>query len=113
MVSAPCSSPSYSNSIFPVMAGSEPYTSLTRGTTCFSLSKIERCSALESTFSNTLIGSRWLTPERPSMRLSPRASNATRSTSSRMKSGSSSARPSRSSHASCSVISIPCSTVGG
>ena len=84
-----------------------------RGTTRFSFVTMERCSALEITLSSAEMGSRWLTPEVPSTRLSLRASNAMRSTTSLMKPGTSRGLPSRSVHASCSVISMPCSTVGG
>ena len=73
IVSAPCSSPSYSSSSLPVIAGSAAYTSDTRGTTAFSLVAIARRSALETTFSSTLIGSRCDTPLFLSTRLSLRA----------------------------------------
>ena len=43
-----------------------------------------RRSAFEMTFSSTEIGSRWLTPERLSTRLSSRAENASCSTVSRI-----------------------------
>ena len=72
----------------------------TRGTTVFSLVAMVRLSALDTTFSRTLIGSRCDTPERRSTRLSSRASNATRSISSAIKGGSLRGRPSRSSQAS-------------
>ena len=87
MVSPPCSSPSYSSSSLPVIEGTAAYTSLIRGTTGSSSQRRARRSALEIAFSSTLIGSRWLTPERLSTRLSSRASNATRSITSSTKSG--------------------------
>src|SRR2546422_970372 len=68
-----------------------------------------RRSALDTTFSSTLIGRRWDTPLRRSTRLSSRASNAMRSISSSMKSGSFSGRPLRSSHDSWRVIAPPSS----
>ena len=111
--SAPWSSPSYSNSSFPVIAGNDACTSVTRGTTRFSLLTMPRRSALEMTASTRLMGSRWLTPERRSTRLSARASNATRSINSRMNWGMSSCRPSRSVQASCRVIFMPSSSVVG
>ena len=58
-----------------------------RGTTSFSPERIARRSALEMTFSITLIGRRWLTPERLSMRLSSRATKAICSITWRTKSG--------------------------
>ena len=64
-------------------------------------------------FSSTLIGSRWLTPERLSTRLSSRASKAIRSITSSTKSGMSSGVPPRPVHASCAVISMPSCTVRG
>ena len=86
---------------------------MARGTTFLSPSAIERRSALETAFSRTLMGSRWLTPERLSTRLSSRASKATRSMTSSTKSGTSSGMPPRSTHASCAVISMPSGTVRG
>src|SRR6059036_417255 len=68
MASAPWSSPSYSSSSLPVMAGSAAYTSDTRGTTVFSLVAIVRRSAFDMTFSSTLIGKRCDTPLRRSQR---------------------------------------------
>ena len=61
--------------------------SLIRGTTAGSPDRRPRRSALETACSSTLIGSRWLTPERLSTRLSSRASKATRSTTSSTNSG--------------------------
>ena len=85
----------------------------TRGTTTFSLVRMVRRSALDTTFSSSEIGSRCDTPLRRSTRLSSRASKAMRSISSSMNSGTRIGRPSRSTHASCFVIAVPSSTVSG
>jgi hypothetical protein len=88
--------------------------SLILGTITSSPSRRARRSALETAFSNTVIGSRWDTPLRRSTRLSSRASNAIRSMTSAMKSGITTGRSSpRSIHASCAVIAMPSSTVRG
>ena len=84
-----------------------------RGTTVFSFVRMARRSAFDAAFSNTLMGNRCETPLRLSTRLSVRASNAIRSISSAMKSGTRSARPVRASHASCMEIVAPSSTVSG
>jgi hypothetical protein len=73
---------------------------------------------LRPTFSITVIGMRCDTPERLSMRLSLRASNATRSTTSAHDLGHAHrlARPPpsvRAVHASCCVMLIPSSTLSG
>jgi hypothetical protein len=54
-----------------------------RGTTSFSPLASARRSALETTSSSVLMGSRWLTPERLSILRSPRAWKAISSTTSR------------------------------
>jgi hypothetical protein len=107
-VSAPFNSPSYSISNLPVMDGSAAYTSLTRATAQSSRFISARRSAFETTFSIAEIGSRWLTPERLSMRRSCRAWNAISSTTSATKVGTSvrGPTPSRVSHASWAVIAI-------
>jgi hypothetical protein len=109
----PTSSPSYSSSIFPVIAGSAAYTSDTRGTTSHSPVIAARRSAFDTAFSSTEIGMRCETPERLSIRLSVRASKAMRSIISAMKSGTRTGSAPRSRHASCSVIAMPSSTVLG
>ena len=78
-----------------------------RGTISASPDTMARRSALETTFSMTVIGMRCDTPDRLSMRRSLRASNAMRSITSAMKSGTRTARLSRSVHASCRVMSMP------
>ena len=109
----PTSSPSYSSSILPVMAGCAAYTSEMRGTISSSPVTMARRSELETTFSITLIGMRCDTPDRRSMRLSVRASNAMRSTTSAMKSGTRTVFASRVVHDSCAVMAMPSSTVSG
>ena len=116
MAAPPTSSPSYSSSSLPVIAGSAAYTSVSRGTTSRSLPPMARRSAFETTFSSTEIGMRCDTPERRSTRLSVRASKATRSTSSLSSGGTrTGGEPPawRAVHASCRVIAIPSSTSSG
>ena len=112
-LSEPCSSPSYSSSSLPVIAGSAAYRSPMRGTTLSSERRRARRSAFEIMLSMTVIGMRWLTPERWSTRLSSRARNAIRSTVSATKSGTSTHTPSRAVHDSWRVISMPVSTSSG
>jgi hypothetical protein len=87
MDAPPTSSPSYSSSSLPVMAGSAANTSAMRGTPSGSPVRTARRSALLTTFSIAVIGMRCDTPERLSTRLSVRASKATRSITSRTSSG--------------------------
>jgi hypothetical protein len=84
-----------------------------RGTISDSPVANARRSAFETTFSRTVIGMRCETPDRLSMRRSFRASNATRSITSAMKSGMRTGRSPRTVQASCRVISIPRSTASG
>ncbi len=84
-----------------------------RGTTSHSPVCTARRSALEIAFSITEIGIRCETPERLSTRLSVRASNAMRSTSSAMKSGTRTGSPPRVVHASWRVMATPRSTLAG
>jgi hypothetical protein len=84
-----------------------------RGTTRSSPLRSALRSALDTIVSMTVIGMRWLTPERWSTRLSARARKAISSTVSWTKSGTSMLAPARSTHASWRVMSIPTSTTSG
>ena len=87
-LSAPRSSPSYSSSNLPVIAGQRGVdVGDARHDRLVSPARSARRSAFDTTFSSSEIGSRWLTPERLSIFESWRAWNATSSTTSRTNSG--------------------------
>jgi len=87
--------------------------SVTLGTARLSQACSARRSAFETTFSRLVMGMRWLTPDRLSTFLSARAWKAISSTTSRTYCGTSTSRPSRSSHASCAVMVIAFCRVAG
>jgi len=79
--------------------------SVTRATTGASPLASARRSAFETTVSSTLIGRRWLTPDRLSIFRSARAWKAISSITSRTNRGTSTLPP-RATQASCSVMVI-------
>ncbi|MYI75516.1 MAG: hypothetical protein F4057_09440 [Acidobacteria bacterium] len=91
---------------------------MTRATTASSPAASARRSAFDNTFSRQVIGSRWLTPERRSTRLSARAWNAISSMVSRTNGGTvapspASAAAPRATHASWAVMATASLRVRG